>query len=98
MNSTNDSSSNIQNTNGQGQSPGTAFRTTARDYENPVDYDHPDPSMSQFADLLALRYDANRTRHAYYRQVRLIHEYFHSDPTLLTEPQLRDYFLHIKLK
>jgi hypothetical protein len=77
----------IQNTDSQGQSSGTvaAFRTTARDYENPVDYEHPYPSMSQFADLLALRYDANRTRHAYYRQVRLIHQYFHSDPTLLTE-------------
>jgi len=100
MNSTNHSSTHIQNTNGQGQPPGTAaaFRTTARDYENPVDYQHPYPSMSQFADLLALRYDANRTRHAYYRQVRLIHEYFDSDPTVLTEPQLRDYFLHVKLK
>jgi hypothetical protein len=30
--------------------------------------------MPQFADFLALRYDANRTRHAYYRQVRLLHE------------------------
>jgi integrase/recombinase XerD len=100
MNSTNHSSTNIPNINVQGQSPGTAaaFRTTARDYDNPVDYEHPYPSMSQFADLLALRYDANRTRHAYYRQVRLIHQYFQSDPTLLTEPQLRDYFLHVKLK
>src|ERR1044071_7007762 len=34
------------------------IRTTAREYANPVDYKHPYPSMAQFADLLALRYDA----------------------------------------
>ena len=74
------------------------FRTAARDYANPVDYDHPYPSMAQFADLLALRYDANRTRCAYYRAVRLIHEHFTVDPTTLSETQLRDYFLFVKLK
>jgi site-specific recombinase XerD len=74
------------------------IRTTARDYANPVDYKHPYPSMAQFADLLALHYDANRTRHAYYRQLRLIHEHFACDPAALTEPQLRDYFLFVKLK
>lgn len=42
------------------------IRTTARDYANPVDYKHPYPSMAQFADLLALHYDADRTRHSYY--------------------------------
>jgi hypothetical protein len=37
-------------------------RTTARDYANPVDYKHPYPSMANFADRLALGYDANRTQ------------------------------------
>lgn len=74
------------------------IRTTARDYANPVDYNHPYPSMAQFADLLALRYDANRTRHSYYRQLRLIHQRFSCDPSTLTEAQLREYFLFVKLK
>src|SRR6516164_3972370 len=69
------------------------IRTTACEYENPVDYDHPYPSMARFADFLALRYDANRTRCAYYRALRLIHEHVTSDPTAITEAQLRDYFL-----
>jgi integrase/recombinase XerD len=74
------------------------IRTTARDYANPVDYQHPYPCMAQFADLLALRYDANRTRHSYYRQLRLIHQHFSCDPATLTEAQLREYFLFVKLK
>ena len=73
-------------------------RTTARDYANPVDYQHPYPSMSQFASHLALSYDANRTRHSYYRPVRLIHQHLGCDPATITEPQLRDYFLFVKLK
>ena len=76
----------------------TDIRTTARDYVNPVDYDHPYSSMAAFADTLALRYDANRTRHAYYRQLRLIHEHFSADPAAVTEAQLREYFLMVKLK
>jgi site-specific recombinase XerD len=74
------------------------IRTTARDYANPVDYKHPYPSMAQFADLLALHYDANRTRHAYYRQLRLLHQHFTCDPSTITEAQLREYFLFVKLK
>jgi len=74
------------------------YRTAGREYVNPVDYQHPYESMAHFADLLALRYDANRTRHAYYRQVRLIHDHFQCDPIQLTEAQLRNYFLHVKLK
>ena len=74
------------------------IRTTALDYPNPVDYKHPYPSMAQFADLLALRYDANRTRHSYYRQLRLLHQHFKCDPSTLTEAQLRQYFLFVKLK
>jgi len=54
--------------------------------------------MARFAQALALRHDANRTRHAYYRQLRLIHEYFALDPALLSESQLRDYFLFVKLQ
>lgn len=80
-------------------SPTTAhIRSTPRDFVNPVDYQHTYESMERFAKALALRYDANRTRHAYYRQLRLIQEYFSSDPSLLTQTQLRDYFLFIKLK
>lgn len=73
------------------------IRTTARDYSNPIDYSHPFDSMKRFAQLLVLRYDANRTRHAYYRQVRLIHQHLQCDPALITEAQLRDYFLFVKL-
>jgi integrase/recombinase XerD len=74
------------------------IRTTARDYTNPVDYKHPYPSMAQFADHLALGYDANRTRHSYYRQLRLIHQHLGCDPATITEAQLREYFLFVKLK
>ena len=54
--------------------------------------------MGRFAKALGLRYDANRTRHSYYRQLRLIHEHFACDPAQLSESQLRDYFLFLKLK
>ncbi len=74
------------------------IRTTARDFVNPVDYQHPYPSMARFAEHLALRYDANRTRHSYYRQMRLIHQHCGCDPASITEAQLRDYFLFVKLK
>ena len=76
----------------------STIRTAGREYVNPVEYQHPFDSMAQFAKALALRYDANRTRHAYYRQLRLLHEHFACDPAQLTEAQLRDYFLFIKLK
>jgi hypothetical protein len=59
------------------------FRTTPRDFVNPVDYRHPYDSMGRFAKALALRYDANRTRHAYYRQLRLIHDRMSGTPRLL---------------
>lgn len=52
--------------------------------------------MERYARLLALRYDANRTRHSYYRCLRLIHEHFKKDPALLCEEQIRDYLLHVK--
>src|SRR5512146_3059407 len=69
------------------------IRTSARDFPNPVDYIHPFPSLGRFAADLALGYDANRTRHSYYRQIRLIHQHFACDPATITEAQLRDYFL-----
>jgi integrase/recombinase XerD len=74
------------------------IQTIARDYANPVDYQHPYPSMARFADHLALSYDANRTRHSYYRQLRLMHQHAGCDPATITEAQLRDYFLFVKLK
>ena len=76
----------------------STVRTTPRDFANPVDYQHPYESMGRFAQTLALRYDANRTRHSYYRQLRLLHEHFALDPALLTETHLRDYFLFVKLQ
>ena len=76
----------------------STIRTTPRDFVNPVDYQHPFESVARFAKALALRYDANRTRHAYYRQLRLLHEHLACDPAGITQEQLRDYFLFIKLK
>ena len=64
---------------------------------DPLDYDsHPYPSMLRFAKHLALHFDAPRTRHSYYRQLRLIHEQCQCDPAAITEEILRDYFLHVK--
>lgn len=66
-------------------------------YPDPLDYDHPWPSMQRFAQFLALRYDSLRTRHSYYRQLRLLGEHFQgADPALVTEEMLRDYLLHMK--
>jgi integrase/recombinase XerD len=64
---------------------------------DPLDYgSHPYPSMLRYAKHLALHFDAPRTRHSYYRQVRLIHEQCGCDPSTITEEMLRDYFLHVK--
>ena len=52
--------------------------------------------MGRYAQLLALRYDQVRTRHSYYRHLRLIHEHFGGDPALLQEEQMRDYLLQVK--
>lgn len=67
-----------------------------RGYADPLTYDHPYASMAEFAKRLALRHDALRTRHSYYRDMRLIHEHFGCDPAKLSETQLRDYLLHVK--
>ena len=64
---------------------------------DPLHYDsHPYPSMLGFAKHLALQFDAPRTRHSYYRQLRLIHEQGQCDPAAMTEEMLRDYFLYVK--
>lgn len=64
---------------------------------DPLDYDsHPYPSMRRFAEFLALQFDAPRTRHSYYRQMRLVHEFCQCDPLVITEQRLRDYILHVK--
>jgi integrase/recombinase XerD len=65
---------------------------------DPLDYSHPYPSMRRFAEHLALRYERSRTRHSYYRQVRLLSEHFDTDPQSLSEEQVRDYLLHVKLR
>lgn len=76
----------------------TIVRTsTMREGVNPVDYDHAHESLGRYADLLALRYDCNRTRHAYYRQLRLLMEHFDRDPALLDQDSVRDYLLFLKL-
>jgi site-specific recombinase XerD len=71
-------------------------RPDRRQHVDPLDYDHPWPSMAEYARRLVLRTDANRTRHSYYRSMRLIHQHVGCDPALITEDQLRDYILHVK--
>ncbi|MFZ4778635.1 MAG: tyrosine-type recombinase/integrase [Terrimicrobiaceae bacterium] len=69
-----------------------------RRQRDPLDYDHPYDSMRRYAELLALRNDCERTRHSYYRAMRVLHEHFRSDPATLGEDQFRDYILHIKTR
>lgn len=52
--------------------------------------------MEEDAKRLNLRHDAVRTCHSYYRDMRLIHEYFDCDPAKLNEAQIRDYFIFVK--
>jgi integrase/recombinase XerD len=66
---------------------------------DPLDYDsHPYPSMKEYARFLGLHFSTPRTRHSYYRQMRLVHEYCGTDPAHITEARLRDYFLYVKTK
>jgi integrase len=68
-----------------------------RAHRDPLDYDsHPYPSMRRFAELLALRFDTPRTRHSYYRQMRLVHEHCEIDPATIDEDRFRGYILHVK--
>ena len=54
--------------------------------------------MRRYAELLALKYDCARTRHSYYRAMRVLHEHFRSDPATLGEDQFRDYILYVKTR
>lgn len=67
-------------------------------YCDPLGYQHPYESMRRYAELLALRHDSSRTRHSYYRAMRLVHEHFGVDPARLSEDQFRDYILHVKTR
>ena len=74
-------------------------RSTGKSGRDPVDYEcHPYPSMKRFAGHLVLSHDTARTRHSYYRQMRLIHEHFGRDPESFGEEQVRDYILHVKTR
>jgi site-specific recombinase XerD len=65
--------------------------------KDPIDYpSHVYPSMKRFAEFLALRYDSSKTRHSYYRDLRLIQEHHDGDPADFTEEQVRNYFLFVK--
>jgi site-specific recombinase XerD len=76
------------------------YRPSAgRTQRDPLDYEtHPYPSMLQFPQLLGLRFHTARTRHSYYRQMRLVHQFCQTDPAAITEGQFRDYILHVKTK
>jgi len=87
---------NSKTTQKQSTLPLAAQPMGGRQFVNPIDYTHPYPSMAQYAAFLALRYDANRTRCDYYRQIRLVKDHYQCDPASITEDQLRDYFLHVK--
>lgn len=69
-----------------------------RELPNPLTYAHPYVSMDRYAQLLALRYDCNRTRHAYYRQLRLVQEHFGCDPKALSQDHIREYLLFLKFQ
>jgi hypothetical protein len=60
-----------------------------RRHRDPIDYEHPYDSMRRYAELLALKYDCARTRHSYYRAMRVLHDYFRADPATLGEDQFR---------
>lgn len=69
----------------------------ARAHADPTTYTHPWPSMADFARHLALGRHAPRTRHCYYRDMRLLHEHFRCDPATLSEAQVTDYLIHVKM-
>jgi hypothetical protein len=48
-------------------------------HADPVDFKHPYPSIAQYAELLALRFGAKRTRHASCHAMRVFHEHFQCD-------------------
>ena len=91
------------NTKPAGASPSTpttiTYTTRAdRSHRDPLGYRHPYESMRRYAELLALRHDCLRTRHAYYRAMRLLHEHYGMDPATLGEKHFRDYILFVKTR
>ena len=52
--------------------------------------------MGLFAEHLNLKDFRVRTLIAYYRDMRLIHDYFGKNPKYLTQKQIRAYILHVK--
>jgi len=92
MNNTKDTSSRSQN------SPSLIHMRAGQRHRDPLDYNHPYDSMRRYAELLALRHDCLRTRHSYYRAMRLLHEHFRRDPATLGEDQFRDYILYVKTR
>jgi len=90
MNNTKDTAFHNKN------SPSLIFTRAGQQHCDPLDYNHPYDSMRRHAELLALRHDSPRTRHSYYRAMRLLHEHFRKDPATLGEDQFRDYILYIK--
>ena len=89
----------VTNRSSQNQAGSRIRPQVGRSHRDPLDYDHhPYPSMKRFAELLALRHDSPRTRHCYYRDLRLIQEHFDADPAHLSEEQLRNYILYVKTK
>lgn len=90
----------MDNQNDHRHTPDQAIINTraGQRYRDPLVYTHPYDSMRRYAELLALRYDSARTRHSYYRAMRLIHEHFGVDPFTLGEDQFRDYILHVKTR
>ena len=86
-----------------GASPSTAVPTTFttcadRSHRDPLGYRHPYDSMRRYAELLALRHDCLRTRHAYYRAMRLLHEHYGMDPAAIGEEHFRDDILFVKTR
>jgi integrase/recombinase XerD len=82
----------------QHHNPNTLNIRAGKRLRDPLDYHHPYDSMRRYAELLALRHDSTRTRHSYYRAMRLVHEHFGADPATLGEDHFRDYLLHVKTR
>lgn len=82
----------------QHHNPNTLNIRAGKRLRDPLDYHHPYDSMGRYAELLALRHDSTRTRHSYYRAMRLVHEHFGADPATLGEDHFRDYLLHVKTR
>ncbi len=54
--------------------------------------------MDLFAKSMALSIKSPRSKHSYYRQIRLLMEHSKCDPAKLREPDIREYFLFLILE